>query len=179
MSHSLQALESKVKVLVTESCPSLCNPMDCSLPGKNTGVEKKKKEYWNGFPFPSPGESSQTRDQTQISCIAGRFFTIWATREACEIGLRTRVSYTAGGFFTTLPIYRKWNRPDIGLSRWLSGKESTCNIGDSGSIPRLGKISRKRKWQPTPASLPGKSHEQRSVVGYSTWGRKSWTWLND
>ena len=44
MSHSLQALESKVKVLVTESCPSLCNPMDCSLPGKNTGVEKKKKK---------------------------------------------------------------------------------------------------------------------------------------
>ena len=42
MSHSLQALESEVKVLVTQSCPTLCNPMDCSLPGKNTGVEKKK-----------------------------------------------------------------------------------------------------------------------------------------
>ena len=40
MSHNLQALESEVKVLVTQSCPTLCNPMDCSLPGKNTGVEK-------------------------------------------------------------------------------------------------------------------------------------------
>ena len=34
-----------------------------------------RQEYWNGLPFPSPGESSQPRDQTQVSCIAGRFFT--------------------------------------------------------------------------------------------------------
>ena len=31
----------------------------------------------------------------------------------------------------------------------------------------------RRKWQPTPVFLPGESHEQRSLVGYSTWGRKS------
>ena len=30
----------------------------------------------------APGESSQPSDQTQVSCIAGRFFTVWATREA-------------------------------------------------------------------------------------------------
>ena len=35
-----------------------------------------------GLPFPSPGESSWPRDQTQVSCIVGRFFTIWAMREA-------------------------------------------------------------------------------------------------
>ena len=37
-----------------------------------------RQEYWSGLPFPSPEESSQPRDLTQISCIAGRFFTIWA-----------------------------------------------------------------------------------------------------
>ena len=41
-----------------------------------------RQEYWSGLPFPSPGESSQSRDQIQVSHIVGRFFTIWATREA-------------------------------------------------------------------------------------------------
>ena len=37
----------------------------------------------------------------------------------------------------------------------------------------------RRKWQPTPVFLPGESHGQRSLVGYSPWGRKSQTWLSD
>ena len=37
-----------------------------------------------------------------------------------------------------------------------------------------GKIPWRRKWQPTPVPLPGKPHEQRSLVGYSPWGRKEW-----
>ena len=41
-----------------------------------------RQEYWSGLPFPSPGESSRPRDRTQVSCIAGRFFTNWATRES-------------------------------------------------------------------------------------------------
>ena len=36
-----------------------------------------------------------------------------------------------------------------------------------------------RKWQHTPVFLPGKSHGQRSLVGYSPWGHKSWTWLSE
>ena len=39
-------------------------------------------------------------------------------------------------------------------------------------IPLVGKIPWKRKWQPTPVFLPGKSHEQRSLAGYSPWGHK-------
>ena len=41
-----------------------------------------RQEYWSGLPFPSPGESSRPRDQTQVSCIAGRRFNLRATREA-------------------------------------------------------------------------------------------------
>ena len=37
----------------------------------------------------------------------------------------------------------------------------------------------RRQWHPTPVLLPGKSHGQRSLVGYSPWGRKSWTRLSD
>ena len=43
-------------------------------------MEFSKQEYWSGLPFPSPGD--WPKDQTQVSCIAGGFFTIWATREA-------------------------------------------------------------------------------------------------
>ena len=41
-----------------------------------------RQEYWSGLPFPSPGESSQPRDWTQVSRIVGRYFNLWATREA-------------------------------------------------------------------------------------------------
>ena len=44
-------------------------------------MEFSRQEYWSGLPFPSPGESSQPRNQTQVSCI----------------------SYTTGGFFTAEP----------------------------------------------------------------------------
>ena len=63
-----------------------------------------------------------------------------------------------------------------GFSGSSDGKESACNTGDLGSIPRLGRPhpppTQKRKWQPTPVFLPGKSHGQRSLAGYSAWGHK-------
>ena len=56
------------------------------------------------------------------------------------------------------------------------GKVYVYNAGDLGSIPGfdpwIGKIPWRRKWQSTPVLLPGKSHGQRSLVGYSPWGRK-------
>ena len=63
----------------------------------------------------------------------------------------------------------------VGLSRWLSGKESACQsrrCKRHGFDPSVGKITWSRKWQPTPVLLPGKFHGQRSLVGYSLWGCK-------
>ena len=54
-------------------------------------------------------------------------------------------------------------------------KNPPANAGgtkDEGSIPGLGGSPGARKWQPTPVFLPGKSHGQRSLEGYSIWGRK-------
>ena len=45
-------------------------------------------------------------------------------------------------------------------------KNPNGNAGDVGSIPWVGKMPWRRKWQPTPAFLPGESHGQRSLVGY-------------
>ena len=53
------------------------------------------------------------------------------------------------------------------------GKEPACNVGDqAGFHPQVRKIPWRRKWQPTPAFLPGESHGQRSLAGYSPWVRK-------
>ena len=68
------------KVLVAQSCPTLCNPMNCSLPGFSAReILQARLLGWIAIPF-SKG-SSRPRDQTQVSHIAGRFFTIWVTKE--------------------------------------------------------------------------------------------------
>ena len=66
---------------VSQSCQTLCNPMDCSLSGSSVyGIFQARVLEWIAISF-SRG-SSRPRNQTQVSCIAGRCFTIWATREA-------------------------------------------------------------------------------------------------
>ena len=60
----------------------------------------------------------------------------------------------------------------LGLPRWLSGKESTCQCRRCGFDPWDGRVPWRRKWQSTPVFLPGKSHGQRSLADYSSWGRK-------
>ena len=59
-----------------------------------------------------------------------------------------------------------------GLSRWLSGKESTFQCRKCGFDTWVGKIPWRRKWQSTPTFLPGKQHGQRSMVVYSLWDPK-------
>ena len=60
----------------------------------------------------------------------------------------------------------------IGLSRWCSGKESACQCRRHGFHPWVGKIPWRRKWQPAPVFLPGESHGQRSLAGYSPGGHQ-------
>ena len=65
------------------SCPTLCDPLDCNLPGSSIhGIFQARILEWVPVPF-SRG-SSQFKDQTQVSHVAGGFFTSWATREAQE-----------------------------------------------------------------------------------------------
>ena len=57
-------------------------------------------------------------------------------------------------------------------SRWLRGKESTCNAGDLGSIPGLGKARWGGHVNPLQYSCLENPHGQKSLVGYSPWGLK-------
>jgi len=66
---------------LSQSCLTLCNPVDFSPSGSSVpGLLRTRTLQWVAIPF-SRG-SSWLRDQTRVSCIADRFFTIWATREA-------------------------------------------------------------------------------------------------
>ena len=68
-------------VLVTHLRPTLCEPMDCSPPGSSVhGILKARIPEW--VAITSSTGSSQPRDWTWVSCIAGGFFTVSATREA-------------------------------------------------------------------------------------------------
>ena len=63
-----------VLCLVAQSCPTLCNSTDCGLPGSSVhGILQARILQWVAMSF-SRG-SSQPRDGTQVSCIAGGFFT--------------------------------------------------------------------------------------------------------
>ena len=79
-----------------------------------------------------------------------------------------------GIFF--LLIWSIYEKPTInmifGLPWLLSNKESTCQCSRIGFHPWVGRVSWRRKWQPTPVFLPGKSCGQRSLAGYSPWGLK-------
>ena len=116
----------------------LCDPMDHTV----HGILQVRILEWVAFSF-SRG-SSQPRDQTWGSHIAGGFFLPDKPQEK-----PTRVF--PGG--------------SDGKSNCLQGQRPTFN-------PWVGKIPWRRKRPPTPVLLPWKSHGQRSLVGYSPWGHK-------
>ena len=76
--------ESESESEVAQLCPTLCDPIDCSLPGSSVhGIFQARILEWVAISF-SRG-SSQPRDQTRVSHIVGRCFTILANREAYRI----------------------------------------------------------------------------------------------
>ena len=76
----LQCMKVKSESEVAQSYPTLSDPMDCSLPGSSVyGIFQARVLEWVAISFSR--RSSQPRDQTRVSRIAGRCLTIWATGE--------------------------------------------------------------------------------------------------
>ena len=70
-------------------------------------------------------------------------------------------------------VCRKWGGSVVAPSVLVMGKKKKFFQGFvAKELIWVGKISWRRKWQPTPIFLPGKSHRWRSLVGYSPWGHK-------
>ena len=86
-----------VLCLAAQSCPTLHNPMGCSPPGSSIhGILQARTLEWEAYPF-SRG-SSPPRNWTRVSYIAGGFFTSWATRKAPFI-------------YTPRPTAHKYGKP--------------------------------------------------------------------
>ena len=94
-------LESESEV--AQSCLTLCDPMDCSLQCSSVnGIFQARVLEWGAIAF-SRG-SSQPRDQTWVSRIIGRCFTIWATREVQQ---RAKSIWNGANKFTFHSLARR------------------------------------------------------------------------
>ena len=135
-------------MLIAQLCLTLCDPMDCSLPGSSVhGILQAKILEWLAISFSR--RSSWSRDWTHVSHIAVRVYHL-STREAVSI------PYTV---FIWLP-------------RWLSGKEYICQCRRHKRhlfCPWVGKIPWRREWLPTLVFWSGVFHRQRSLMGYNPW----------
>ena len=81
---------SSVAVLVAQSCPTLWDPVTCSLPGSSVrGILQARILEWISIPF-SRGYF-WPKDWTQVSCTVGRFFTIWTTGKICSSTLSASI----------------------------------------------------------------------------------------
>ena len=81
VSLTLKSSVTQKKSETTQLCPTLCDPMGCSLPGSSVhGILQARILEW--IAISSSRGSSWPRDWTWVSRTAGRLFTIWATREA-------------------------------------------------------------------------------------------------
>ena len=104
----------KVKVLDTQSCPTLWNPMYCSpLDSSVHRILQARILEWVAIPFSSG--SLWPRDQTLVSCIAGGFFTIRARGkpqvEHKHLGKWTGERATTLLFLSHLPTQKKTGNP--------------------------------------------------------------------
>ena len=110
--------------------------------------------------------SSWSRDQTWVSCIAGRFFTIWATREAANnwSWFKKITDLVNKGNGTPLQ-YFAWKIPWMEEPGRLQSMGSLRGGHDwATSLSLFTSMHWRRKWQPTPVFLPGESQGRGSLV---------------
>ena len=89
---------------VAQSCPTLCDPSDCSLPGFSHGIFQARVLEWVAISFSR--RSSPPRDRTRVSRIVGRCFTVWATREVFEKSLiQSNYSFSLNLFFQIIELH--------------------------------------------------------------------------
>ena len=157
---------------IAQSCPTLCDPMDCSPQGSSAyGILQARILEWVAISFSR--ESSGLRDQTRVSCITGRFFTVWATRKAWKAECTTwednivKDEILRSTFKSKALNKLKTNKQKKqGFPGGSDGKESACK--QETRVQSLSwKIPWRREWLPTPVFLPGEFYGQRSLVGYS------------
>ena len=146
---------------VAQSCLTLCDPMDCSTLGfsvlhhlpepTQTHVHWVSDANQSSHPLSSPPSPAFS-----LSRYQGLFSWVGSLHLVCIVNATS--------------FQNNWGFPG-----GASGKEPICQWRRHkrhGFHPWVGKIPWRRKWQLTPVFLPGESHGQRSLAGYSPWGLK-------
>ena len=116
LSKSVQWVWSEV----AQSCPTLCDPMDCSLSGSSVhGIFQARVLEWIAISF-SRG-SSRPRNWTKVSHIAGRRFTVWATREVW-LYQEVQLGNTIRKIDLTMELEAVLGNHSVGRLRWHERK---------------------------------------------------------
>ena len=122
-----------------------------------------------GVAYPFSRGTSQLRYRTDISFIAGRSFTSWATREAFYIHY---YCYCLEKAMAPHSSTLAWKIPGMGEPGRLQSMGSRRVGHDwATSLSLFTFMHWRRKWQPTPVFLPGESRGWRSLVSCCLWGR--------
>ena len=129
------------KVLVSQSCPTLWDPMDCSLPSSSVhGIPQARILEWIAIPFSK-------------ECL--NYCTIAVISHTSKVMLKILQA--------RLYQYMNCEFPDV-QAGFKKGR------GTRDQIANIYWIIWRRQWHPTPVLLLGKSHGWRSLVGCSPWG---------
>ena len=132
---------------VPQSCLTLCDPMNRSMPG--LPVHHQLPEF----------------TQTQVHQVSD------AIRPSHPVSSQVKRPHQTS---CTVSYQTFINSHISGLPRWLQWWRTCLPVkGSSVGVWPLGQEDpRRRAWQSTPVFLPGESHRQKSLAGYSPWGRK-------
>ena len=118
-------------------------------------MEFPRQRYCRGLPLPSPGELSNPGIKRRSPALQADSLLSEPPGKPFYVYIHTH-GYT----HTQIHCF-------------------SCIAGRCALDPWIGKMSWRKKWQPTPLFLPGKSYGQRSLAGYSPWSHeKSWTRLS-
>ena len=142
-------------------CVYVCKTQPfCCTPETNTCKLSLIQCFQHGFKKKKKEMSSVVVTQLSLSVVYIHLFVLCPQRS-------WRVSHHLPSY-NSLPDIKGW--VPYGLPWWLRWQSICLQCGRPRFNPRVGKIPWRRKWQSTSEFLPGKSHRQRSLVGYSPWG---------
>ena len=113
---------------------------------------------------------SSSERKLQCSKLCASFLSLWLsdplTITHTPLSKRSHLTIFYTGYKSTSP------KLDTSFPGGSVVKNLPANARRSRFDPWMGKIPWRRKWQPSQVLLPGESHGQRTLVGYSPWGRK-------
>ena len=165
---------------VTQSCLTLCDPMDCSLPGSSVyGIFQARILEWVFISF---SRSSWPRDWTRVSHIVGRRFTNWATREVSFfffnfiLFLNFTILYwfcQISKLFVFFYGSKINNFVQIKMASPVAPKVKNLSVmQETGVRSPDWKDSLEKEMATQSSILVQRFHGQRSLAGYSPWRHK-------